>query len=337
MEYIYAAIKYLNAWLLLAAVLIASVVSEKLYIIGVVLVSRRPLPEVGVPFMRNMRAAVRTEVGLPENAWVNLALYTPALAFAALMTVCASVPFSTFIPIIDNGSDIIQLIQFMLLSEVLALVSLYALGTQQADSAIRAEMAGFLRLFLPVMACCASIATFLIKNGLDADPFSLNSFSIAGQLTSMSKWGLSGLVLFVFIILSQIPHRDYFSGCALIKSDEIPEFRGAPRSLLQIWAVFRSFIIIALITYILSPTDFMTISGGGIWWGGQALNFVVFWLVVMLMRIAGAPLCWFISDMIRSKLPKPLRGMFFVAVITICAMLLLYYEGILLSQEAAAF
>lgn len=339
MEYIYAAFKYFNAWLLLAAVLMAAVVSEKLYIIGAVVISRRALREAGVPLMKNLRASFHEEVSLPQNSWVNIALYSPALAFAALMTVCASVPFSTFIPIIDNGSDIIQLVQFMLLSEAFALISLYALGTADANDAARAEIANFLRFFLPVMACCASLASFLIKNGLDADPFSLNSFSVAGQLTSMSKWGLTGVALFVFLILSQVPHRDYMSGCALLKAGEVPGYRGAPRSLLQLWALFRSFIVIALVTYILFPADFLASYGSklGISWIGQTLNFLVFWSAVILMRAIGAPLCWIAADMIKSKLPKPMRGMFFVVFITICAMLLLYYEGIILSQEAAAF
>ncbi len=339
MEYIWAFFKYFNAWLLMGFVLAAAVAAEKIYIIFTVIISRKTLREVGVPLIKNVRGAFRLEVGLPESASVNIALYGPALAFAALMTVCASIPFSTFIPIIDNGADVIQILQFMLLSEVLALISLYALGTKQAENAARIEMGKVIRLAVPVVACFASLAAFLIKNGLDSDPFSLNSFSIAGQLTAMSRWGICGTTLFIFTILSQIPHRDFMTGCALLKQGEIPEYTGAPRGILQVWAVFRSFIIVALVTYMFFPSNFIaTINNAvGISWRSQALNFVIFWFSVVIMRTVAVPVCWLLLDLLKARLPKPLRETFLVTAFTACAMLLLYYECILLSQEAAAF
>lgn len=329
--------KYFNAWLLMGFALVAAIVTEKLYLLLVSAVQRKRMGEVRVP-RRGLRAIFRLEIGLPETAAVNIALYGPSLAIASLMTVCASLPFCTFIPIIDNGSDLIQLVQFLLLSEVFALISLYALGTGTGNEVARSEMRNMLRLLVPLVACYASLASFFTKNGLDSDPFSLNSFSMTGHFASMSAWGICGVLLLVFVILSQIPHRSVTAGSALFIHGESPEFEGAPRGMLQIWSVFRAFIVISIVTYILFPADMIaTLSEGlGISWRGQALNFVIFWLAVVASRLVLVPACWLIVQAAESRIPKPFRGSL-IPILTVAAMMLLWYEGILLSQEAASF
>lgn len=330
--------KYFNAWLLMCFALVAAIMTEKLYLRLAFSVLKKRREGSGAPIVRSLRALFRLEIGLPGSAAVNIALYCPSLAIASLMTVCASLPFCTFIPIIDNGSDLIQLVHFMLLSEVFALISLYSLGTDTGNEIARGEMRNMLRLLAPLMACCASLASFFTKNGLDSDPFSLNSFSIAGDFASMSGWGIGGILLFVFVILSQIPHRSIAAGSGLFRQGESPEFEGAPRGMLQIWSTFRAFIVISLVTYILFPADLITTlsEGLGISWRGQALNFIVFWLAVVSARLFLVPVCWIAVEFIESKIPKPVRGSL-VPILTVIAMTLLWYEGILLSQEAAAF
>ncbi|MCQ4763205.1 hypothetical protein [Cloacibacillus evryensis] len=330
--------KYFNAWLLMGFALVTAIATEKFYLLSISIMLRKRRLEDGAPAVRGVRAIFRLEIGLPESASVNIALYAPALAVASLMTVCASLPYCTFIPIIDNGSDIIQLVQFMLLSEIFALISLYALGSGTGNEIARSEMRGMLRLLVPLMACCASLASFFTKNGLDSDPFSLNSFSMTGHFASMSQWGICGVILFVFVILSQIPHRSISAGSALFMHGESPEYAGAPRGMLQIWSVFRAFIVISLVTYILFPSDMIaTISEGlGISWRGQALNFIIFWLAVAAARLILVPACWITVQCAENRLPKPIRGSL-IPILTVAAMLLLWYEGILLSQEAASF
>ena len=121
--------QYLNAWMLIAFVVAAAVVSEKLYFAAFSAV-RGKVEEGGAvckfpPLVPHSRS-------LPGGARRGAALYCPVFAFAALLTVCACLPICTYIPIIDNGADIVQLAQFMLLSEVFVLMSLYAAGTEEA-------------------------------------------------------------------------------------------------------------------------------------------------------------------------------------------------------------
>ncbi|MCF0247194.1 MAG: hypothetical protein HUJ86_01175 [Synergistes sp.] len=285
-----------------------------------------------------MRSFLHLEVGLPESAAINIAIYGPAAALAALMTVCASLPYCTFIPIIDNGSDMLQLTQFMMLSEVFALISLYALGTAESSETARVEMRSMLRLIIPFVACCASISSYLTTNGLDTNPYSLNSFSMSAQFIAMSPWGIAGCLLFVFIILSQVPNCGISSGNALLQDSEMPDYSGAPRAMMQIWSIFRGFIVISIVVYMLFPADVISAvnDGLGISWRGQSLNYFGFWVAVAGARLVLTPACQFFVSGIEGHLPRPMRG-FVVPVLTIFAMILLWVECMLLSQEAASY
>lgn len=328
--------QYFNALLLIAFVVALAVVSEKMYF------------KVFAAFRRKSGAAERTGVSLtgwfrapvilPASARAGTALFCPALALAALLTIFACLPICTYIPVIDNGADIVQLVQFVLLSEVFVLVSLYAAGTEEALKIARAEMRGMIRFLIPFMAACASVAAYLIKNGLDTDPFSFNSFSLFGQMRSMSWWGVAGVALFLISVLSQTPQRGTYSGTLLLSVGELPDYSGAPRGILQIWSVLRSFIIVAVVTYIVFPSEFMSTFGdqAAIAWSWQAINFLIFWLSVAAMRLIAVPLCRALFAAIEKPLPKYARGGV-VYVLTVAAVLMLWYEGILLSLEAAAF
>ena len=130
--------QYFNAWLLIAFVVALAAVSEKIYFRG--LAAFRPKAAGGGRPSVNFARWFRSPVALPGGARVRTALFCPVLAFAALLTVCACLPVCTYIPIIDNGADVVQLAQFMLLSEVFVLVSLYAAGTEEALEIARAEI-----------------------------------------------------------------------------------------------------------------------------------------------------------------------------------------------------
>ena len=151
--------QYLNAWMLIAFVVAAAVVSEKLYFAAFSAVRGRA-EQCGRSV--NFHRWFRVPVALPGGVRRGAALYCPVFAFAALLTVCACLPICTYIPIIDNGADIVQLAQFMLLSEVFVLMSLYAAGTEEALEIARAEMRNMIRFLIPFMALCASVAAYLI-------------------------------------------------------------------------------------------------------------------------------------------------------------------------------
>ncbi|OUO93002.1 hypothetical protein [Cloacibacillus sp. An23] len=328
--------RYFNAWLLICFAVAAAVVSEKIYFRFFAALAKRS-GAADVPSV-SFAGFFRRPAVLPGGARSNAPLYCPVPAFAALMTVWACLPVCTYIPIIDNGADMVQLAQFMLLSEVFVLISLYSTGSGEALETVRAEMKNMIRFLLPFMAACASIAAYLIKNGLDSDPFSFNSFSLFGQMRSMSWPGVAGVVIFVIAVLSQTPQRGAESGTLLLKEDELPDYDGAPRGILQVWSVLRAFIVIAAVTYIVFPSDLMGTFGesAAISWRGQAVNFVVFWISVGLMRICAVPLCRLILSLLERPLPAYARGCV-VYLLSVCAVLLLWYEGILLSMEAAAF
>lgn len=327
---------YFNAWLIMGSTLAIALASEKAYLLASSAIGKRK--GVPTPERWSIRHSFMTEVSLPESAPVKCSLYCPALAFASLMTLCASIPLCTYIAVIDNGADVIQLALSMLLSEVFALFSLYSLRTEYSSEAARAETRSVIRCMVPLTACWASLASFLIQNGLDSDPFSLNSFFMTEHMLSMSWWGISGVLLFIFCILSQIPYRNVFSGTLLLLCGEGDNFRGAPRGILQIWSVFRSFIIVALTVYVLFPSNLLRGINGilGISWHGQALNFVAFWLSVSLTRILAVPLCRRAISVIERPLPQRARGAL-LYVLVVAAMALLWYEGVILSQEAAAY
>lgn len=327
--------QYLNAWMLIAFVVAAAVVSEKLYFAAFSAV--RGKAEEGGRSVNSHRW-FRVPVALPGGARRGAALYCPVFAFAALLTVCACLPICTYIPIIDNGADIVQLAQFMLLSEVFVLMSLYAAGAEEALEIARTEMRNMIRFLIPFMALCASVAAYLIKNGLDTDPFSFNSFSLFGQMRSMSWCGITGVALFVLAVLSQAPQRGAASGTLLLAEEELTDYDGAQRGILQIWSVVRSFVVVAVVTYIVFPSDLIGAFGesAAIAWSGQAVNFIVFWLSVAAARIAVVPLCRSAMALIERPLPVDARGGA-VYVLTVAAVLLLWYEGIVLSMEAAAF
>ena len=154
----------------------------------------------------------------------------------------------------------------------------------------------------------------------------------------MSWCGITGVVLFVLAVLSQTPQRGAVSGTLLLAEDELTDYDGAQRGILQIWSVVRSFVVVAVVTYIVFPSDLIGAFGesAAIAWSGQAVNFIVFWLSVAAARIAVVPLCRSAMALVERPLPVDARGGA-VYLLTVAAVLLLWYEGIVLSMEAAAF
>ncbi len=51
---------------------------------------------------------------------------------------------------------------------------------------------------------------------------------------------------------SQIPHSDADLAVPCLKTVS-SDFNGAPRSMLQLWSIFRAFLVVALVTHIFFP------------------------------------------------------------------------------------
>ncbi len=326
------------ALLLITFVFSAAIKSDRIYQRLAAFVMRKmgralpALPEAA------LRAAFREPASLPGCAAAKVVIYAPALAAASLVTLCASLPFCTFIPIIDNGADIIQMAQLLLLSEAFAVAALCSLGTKEGCDFAAAEAKAALKLLVPLAASAASLSFFFTQNGVDRDPFSLNSFSVVGRFSAMSPFGIFGSLLFAFIILSQIPHRGTAESSELFEASEMPDFKGAPRALLQLWSIARSFIIISVVVFVFFPHNIIENIGEsvGIAWYRQALSFAAFWLAVVLARLFIVPLCQFAMNFIERRTSEKYAEAA-MPLLLAASMALLWYEGLLLSQEAALF
>ncbi|MCE5200917.1 MAG: hypothetical protein LLF78_00160 [Synergistaceae bacterium] len=337
----YLILKYFYAGLLMCATILSAVFAESLYYYLLYILKRNSqssVKAVASPLVLIRRAFSGTVI-LPETACAGLALYGPALAFAAFLPVCASIPFCTVVPILDNGSDIMQILQFFLTSEALSVLTIYSLGSPSANKSAFRLMKELACFMLPLIAFVASVSWYFNMAAPEVDAFSLNSFSVLLQGTAIGWWGTAGIILFIFIIISQIPHSGPLMGCALFDEGELVEYQGCQRAIMQIWAVFRAYIIIAVITHIFFPWNYfktLDTSGSGISWWFQVFNFVVFWFVVIIVRVFVCPVCWKLTEMFERKIPCYARIMLF-PVLTAAAMVLVYYEAVKLSLEAAAF
>lgn len=289
--------------------------------------------------LRNIFRSMTIPISLPEASVARLSIYLPSFALASLIPIAASIPFFSFIPILDNGGDLVQILQFAIFSETLAILSIFSLGTSAAQKTAERMIGELVKLIFPMTAAFISIAFYYSASGVQGDPFSLNVFTMALHMSPSTPFSLAGTLIFIFAIFSQIPHSDAGFGCSLLENCELPDFNGAPRSMLQLWSIFRAFLVVALVTHIFFPwTYFKGLNAGfSISWWAQSVNFVAFWTTVMLVRIFGVTLCWKIMDVF-VKIVRIKNSRAWVCIIlTTVATLLVVYEGIKISMEVAAF
>lgn len=203
--------------------------------------------------LRDIFRSMTIPMRLPETSVVSLSIYLPCFALAALIPIAASIPFFSFLPIMDNGGDLIQILQFAVLSETLAIMSILSLGTAAAQNTADRMVRELVKLIVPMLAAFISIAFYYSANGIQGDPFSLNVFTMALHMSPSAPFSLAGTLIFIFVIFSQIPHSNVGFGCSLLENCELPDFNGIPRSILQLWSIFRAFLVVALVTHIFFP------------------------------------------------------------------------------------
>ncbi|MDO4988337.1 MAG: hypothetical protein Q4E17_04870 [Synergistes sp.] len=331
-------IRYINAWLLIAFVFFFSMMLEKVYVTLTGMAAKRVGFTFSMATPKSIKEIMTMRITLPEKSNKLLALYMPCFAAAALATVCASLPYCTFVPIIGNGADFVQLTFFILLSDVFVIISLYSIWSQEVVKIAVYELISTLRILVAFVACCASIAASFTQGSMESDPLSLNLFSAVEQFRSMSAVGAVGTLLFVFLLLSQIPCRTIGNGTYLFISDEIPQFSGIPRAILELCSAMRSLLIISFVVYVFFPSNLFENLGDGFGatWGAQALNFIFFWFVVAVVRLILVPLCQLSVRFTERHLPAKIRYCF-VPAVTVILMAMLWYEGMLFSQEVGAY
>ena len=324
--------------LLIMFVFAASHKSDRLYMLMTAFIMKKRGMPAPAGQDTGFRTMFRSQVSLPGCALTGMAVCAPALALASLVTLCAGLPYCTFVPITDGGADIIQMVQLFLLSEAFAVAALCSLGTKDSFDHAAAEARDVVKLLFALTASVASLASFFVKNGADRDPFSISSFSVVGRFSTMSLYGITGAFLFAFVILSQLPGKGAAFSASLLGEDDLPDFGGAPRALLRLWSSARSFIIISVVVFVFFPYNLVDNigEGAGIAWYGQAINFAAFWLAVLLFRVAVVPLCQLSMAFIERKVPAKLSAAV-MPLLVAAAMLLLWYEEALLIEEAAVF
>jgi formate hydrogenlyase subunit 4 len=329
---------YISSWVLMLVTLMVALFAESThtYISGKSL-GRRGMMVSLLP-LRDIFRSMTIPISLPEASAVRLSIYLPCFALAALIPIAASIPFFSFLPIMDNGGDLIQIIQFAALSETLAILSVLSLGTPSARNTADRMAKELAMLIIPMIAAFISIAFYYSASGVKGDPFSLNVFTTALHMSPSTPFSLAGTIIFIFVIFSQIPHSNAGFGCSLLENCELPDFNGVPRSMLQLWSIFRAFLAVALVTHIFFPWGYFKglNAGFSISWWAQSVNFAAFWTTVLLMRVFGVTLCWKVMDMLEKVLRIKNSATWICIILTTAATLLVVYEGIKISMEVAA-
>ena len=332
-------IESFSSWVLMTIILLVALLAESAHTyFSSKSLSRRGMVMSLLP-LRDIFRSMTIPISLPETSEIRVSIYLPAFALAALFPISASIPFFSFVPIMDNGGDLIQVLQFATLSETLAILSIFSLGTPAAEITANRMIKELVRLLIPMMAAFVSIAFYYSANGVSGDSFSLNVFTMALHMNFAAPFSLAGTLIFIFVIFSQIPHSNAGFGCSLLENCELPDYNGAPRSMLQLWSIFRAFLVVALVTHMFYPwVYFKGLNAGfSISWWAQSLNFAAFWATVLIIRVFGVTLCWKMMDMLEKLIKIKNSRTWLCIILTTIATLLVVYEGIRISMETAAF
>ncbi len=330
---------YFSSWVLILVTLAVALFAEAIHtFFSGKSLSRRGMIVSFMP-LRDILKSITIPVSLPEAAVAKLSIYLPCFALASLVPIAASIPFFSFIPIMDNGGDLMQILQFAILSETFAILSVLSLGTVAAEATAKRMMQELVALIVPMMAAFISIGFFYSTGGVQGDPFSLNTFTKAQHMSLSAPFSLVGTLLFIFVIFSRVPHSNAGFGCSLLENCELPDYNGAPRSVLQLWSIFRAFLVVALVTHIFFPWGFFKglNAGFSISWWAQSVNFAAFWSTVLIIRVFGVTVCWKLKELSEASIKIKNGGTWLYIALTVAATLLVVYEGIKISMETAAF
>ena len=329
-------VEYFLAWLFIGVALGIAVAAEAVsfLLFAGSCNQRGRLAGLSLPISK-LLSLYREKIMLPDGA-VMLILYGPILAFAALLPVCAAIPFFTFTPILSNGADLLQIIQFFLLSDILMIIVFYSLSSPAASLRARKQISNTICLVMSVVLFFVMLAAYADVVGSVSDVFSISTLSIV--ITSAASLPLyCGIGLFLFVIFSQLPHSKDCS-VMLLDADELPGFRGLPRFVSEMWSIFRSFIIVALVVNIVFPTSAVSVGSTvkSAPWMSQVALFVSFWCTTIVVRAVIVPLCWKLSDKLKNCLPSAISDNI-VWVLSAAAAVMIFIEIMIVSAENVAY
>lgn len=279
-----------------------------------------------------------SKVVFPESACTIVTLLGPVLAFAALLPVCAAIPFFSFIPIMANSPDLLQITQFFILSDTFAIITVYAVGSENSNYIAKRMAIDSVYLIFSMVAFFTVIATYIEIGGATTDVFRLNSVTVFNTLTTASSTIYLTMFVFVFLIFSQLPLEKYKAAKYFINDASVTECQGPPRLIMSLWSLFRSFIITALVVVIVSPLPNVpvTFQPWGISWIPQFINFFSFWITVIFTRVFLVSTSWAILHKFKSKLPNRLSP-FVLPVLILIVTGFILMTIFILSSKAALF
>ena len=326
-ELITALVRYLFACLLVSSTIFIAVFSDTaaMFVFRTLFKDAPVKPEYPLNFLKDIFMEKTT---ISPSAVITISLYGPACAFAALLPVCAVIPFFSFIPIMDNGADLLQIAQLLLLSDVIAIISVGALGVSGSITTVKVMFKESISQILPLVVFFVSVSAYVNVDGLSADVFSLASLqSLSDTYTKVPILFYVGICIFCFVILSQLPHKDYKTPIYFLKPGELAEYKGMPRFLMTSRSLFRSFILTAIVVDIffplmrfILPTPNLPVS-----WLAQLSVYIEFWTIVILARSILVTLSWLLFDKINALLPRNLRPAL-VPVLTFLAAALVFFR-----------
>lgn len=277
---------------------------------------------------------------LPEQGYRKTVIFTLALAFALFCSIFACVPFGIGVPIIENGGDLLQMLFAIILSVGCVFISLEALNFSDKKNVFKKLIVTVARLYIPFAACIISIASYLKTIGVAGDSFSLALLTETTPYYAMHTTGIAGLILFGFIIFSQVYSEDKAPGedCMLISVNDMPDFSGKTRFILQLWSLCIPYFVILLIEEIFFPWKFFvqTQRGPLIAMLISLAGVVLFWAGAVVIRILIVGPCWWLMHIIKTHVPAKVYFLI-LPLLTFIAMWLVFYDSINVAAEMIAY
>lgn len=266
---------------------------------------------------------------LPAASIPHIAFYGPAFAAAVLLPIYAGIPNLTLLPTLKNGGDIVQILQFAALADAVVIFTVLSLGSDSSDKAALRIGRESLQLFIPLVGCYASFAFCLTKMEVSDDPCNIATLLNGFFFDRLGTGGITACVIFALLIMISIPHSAKTLACITLDDEEIADYRGPSRVMLRLCAVLKAFIVIALIVNTFMPWSLINMTSLATLdtWMFNAVNFLLFWVTVISMRLFVLPLCWTLLNALHKKIPAVCTFPA-VVVLTLLAMLLIFFEDV---------
>lgn len=320
--------EYLVAWAAMTAVIVTLLtMSEVLY--GFFLFLAGGSGGNTHPFT-SIAASASAPIVLSENASRRSALLLPILALAALFPACASISFLTFSPLIDNGGDLLQILLFVVLSEVFAAAAICAQGTKRAQRCASRLFCESVRLMIVMMAAFSSLAIYFSSLGAQGNLYSLTTYYGSLHLKYLDVRVLAAIAVLVVLALSHMSVSDEGGSDGVFSEMPPTEYDGIQRAMLQIWIAFKSFLAAMLITQIFFPWFLI---GDSSFLSAQIQALILFWLAVIATRTFGVMACRKARSFLEAQTSPA-----FVALMMLCmtcaAVSVIYYEAYKAAADA---